>query len=596
MKWVTTIKATALIFALTVAVQGQTARRTSPPPILKLAPNVAGELTATARFSLSLSTPGPQETEFVVKADTGLLHISCSWESPALLLISVTGAAGHGLPGRIGLANRMGQSPIDLEVQVAPQQVGRGPIYINIRHSPLQRGNKGTVHGTLVVSLGGSGMQKADDRDQTNVAQQEGKLLSVSEVKTMEEKLRSDPLDWPTRLSLLSYYSSSADLRMSKSVIVAARRRHILWAIENRSTAPKLFDQTDLQMSNHGPLADPDGAKQAEQAWQRAIAKNPLNNQILLNSALFSATIDPAFSEEVLQRAKSNNVEDLFWNRALGWLYATALVSDIDKAFAQHAQATLISSENTALLTSAALILAKPEQKFSTNPPRAWLSRPKYIDLSEELAARAVSLEPKNPYCLWSMLQVVGIEFETAETTEQKLRAQKKTYSLFQQFDELAVDPGYRTLLLPVLASLAFEVNDDKAAKTYATQALDVAAQRSDIIDGIAVGPQAIHDANDVLGRIALRDGDVQLAKEYLLKAAGTPGGGSMSTVGPRMMLAQALLVRGERDVVLDYLEKIKASWKSGVVQLDHWIAAIRRGKSERLNLVDASIPASPGR
>ena len=194
------------------------------------------------------------------------------------------------------------------------------------------------------------------------------------------------------------------------------------------------------------------------------------------------------------------------------------------------------------------------------------------------------------------MLQVVGIEFETAETPEQKLRAQKKTYSLFQQFDELAVDPGYRTLLLPVLASLAFEVNDDKAAKTYATQALDVAPQRSDIIDGIAVGPQAIHDANDVLGRIALRDGDVQLAKEYLLKAAGTPGGGSMSTVGPRMMLAQALLVRGEPDVVLEYLEKIKASWKSGVVQLDHWIAAIRRGKSERLNLVNASIPASPGR
>jgi hypothetical protein len=579
MKWVTTIKAAALIFVLTAAVQGQTPRRTPAPPILKLAPNDAGELTATARFSLSLSTPGPQETEFVVKADSGLLHISCSWESPALLLISVTGAAGHGLPGRIGLVQpRMGQSPIDLEVQIAAQQVGRGPVYINIRHSPVQPGNKSTVHGTLVVSLGGSGTQKADEQDQTNVAEQEGKLLSVPEVRTMEERLRSDPLDWPTRLSLLSYYSSSADLRMSKPAIVAARRRHILWAIENRSTAPKLFDQPDLQMSNHGPLADPDGAKQAEQAWQRAIAKNPSNDQILLNSALFSATIDPAFSEEVLQRAKSNNVEDLFWNRALGWLYATALVSDVDKAFAQHAQATLSSSENTALLTSAALILAK------------------YIDLSEELAARAVSLEPKNPYCLWSMLQVVGIEFETAETPEQKLGAEKKAYSLFQQFDELTVDPGYRTLLLPVLASLAFEVNDDKAAKTYATQALDVAAQRSDIIDGIAVGPQAIHDANDVLGRIALREGDVQLAKKYLLKAAGTPGGGSMSTVGPRMMLAQALLVRGERDVVMEYLEKIKASWKSGVVQLDHWIAAIRRGKSERLNLVDAPIPASPGR
>jgi hypothetical protein len=383
---------------------------------------------------------------------------------------------------------------------------------------------------------------------------------------------------------------------MSKPAIVAARRRHILWAIENRWNATNLFFNTaDLQMSNHGPLADPDGAKEAEQAWRRVIAKNPGNNQVLLNSALFSATIDPEFSESALQQGKSNN-QDALWNRALGWLYATAPVSDIDKAFAKHAQGTLLSSENTDLLTAAALFLARPEQKFSINPPRAWFSRPKYVDLSEKLADRAVSLEPQNSYCLWSMLQVVSIEVDTAETPEQKLGAQKKAYSLFQHFDELSVHPGYRTLLLPVLASLAFEVKDDQAAKTYATQALDVAEQRSDIIEGIAVGPQAIHDANDVLGRIALRVGDVQLAQEYLLKAAATPGGGSMSALGPRMTLAQALLDHGERDVVLEYLEKIKTSWKSGGVQLDHWTVAIRKGKSERLNLVDMPILASPGR
>ena len=59
------------------------------------------------------------------------------------------------------------------------------------------------------------------------------------------------------------------------------------------------------------------------------------------------------------------------------------------------------------------------------------------------------------------------------------------------------------------------------------------------------------------------------------------------------MLLAQALLDRGERDVVLKYLEGIKTSWKSGSKQIDHWVAAIRKGKSERLNLVDVPILAS---
>jgi len=591
-----TARAAALLFVLgiAIAIQAQTALRTPPAPtLLKLSPNAAGELTATAPFSLSLSTPW--STEFTINADTGLLRILCTWESITPLLISVTGPAGHGLGGRIGLASHMGQSPITLEVRIAPEQVARGPVYIEISPPPFQRGGKGAVHGTIVAGMGASGLEKVDDRERVRNALEEGKLLSPSEVKAMEEKLRSDPLDWSTRLSLLAYYSSSADLRMSKAEIVVARRRHILWAIENRSTATDIFDTPDLQISDKGLLADADGAKQAEQAWQRAITKDRQNNQVLLNGALFCATIDPAFSERVLQRAKSNSADDAPWNRALGWLYATALIAGTD-GFAEHARNTLTTSENAALLAAAAPVLARPEQKFSTTPPRRWFSRPKHVELSEELAARAVSLEPNDPYALWTLLQVLSVEVDTAETPEQKLGGEKKVYGLFQHFNDIAVDPGYRTLLLPVLANLAFEIKDDEAAKTYATQALDVAVQRSDMIQGIAVGPQAIHDANDVLGRIALHDGNVKQAKEYLLKASATPGGGIMGTLGPRMLLAQELLDRGERDIVLEYLEKIKTSWKSGATQLDHWMIAIRKGKSERLNLVDAPILASPYR
>jgi len=238
-----TTKATALLFVLGIAVfvQAQTARTKPPPTLLKLSPNAAGELTTTRPFSLILSTPWRPETEFTTNTDTGVLRIQCMWESITPLLVSVTGAEGHGLRGRILLASDMGQSPITLEVQIAPEQIARGPVYIEIGLTPFQRGGRGVVHGTIVASMSASGAEKVDDQERVRNALEEGRLLSPSEVKTMEQKLRSDPLDWSTRLSLLAYYSSSADLRMSKPEIVAARRRHILWAIENRSTAADIF-------------------------------------------------------------------------------------------------------------------------------------------------------------------------------------------------------------------------------------------------------------------------------------------------------------------------------------------------------------------
>ena len=580
------------MLGIAITVLAQTVLRKPSPTLLKLSRNTAGELAATAAFSLTSSTPWSRETTFTVNTGTGLLRLSCSWESITPLQVSVMGAAGHGLPGRISLASHMGQSPINLEVQIAPEQVARGPVYLDISLSPFQREGKVAVHGTILASMG-TEVEIVGDPERVRNSLEEGKLLSSSEVKTMEEKLRLNPQDWSTRLSLLAYYSSSADLRMSKPDIVVARRRHVLWAIENKPTATDIFEMPDLQISNKGPLGDSDGAKQAEEAWQTAITKDPQDNQALLNSALFCAAIDPAFSEGILRRAESKSDDRVPWNRALGWLYAKALVSGNGEAFAEHARSALTTSENAALLAAAAPVLAQPEQKFSASPPRIWFSRPRYFALSEELAARAVSVEPNDPYSLWALLQVLIVEVVTAKTPEQQVAAEKKVYGLFQHFDDIAEDPGYRELLLPMLASLAFEVKNDEAAKTYANQALEVAAQRRDVIQGIAVGPQAIHDANDVLGRIALRDGNVQQAKEYLLKAAATKGEGIMSTLGPRMLLAQALLDRGERDVVLEYLEEIKTSWKGGAIQLDYWIAAIRKGKLERLNLVDVPILAS---
>lgn len=582
------------------AAHGQGVRRVTPsraeaPKQLQWAPDGAGGLTATTPFSLRLSAPGFPRTEFAIKPQPGNLRVVCTWDSSTPLLISVTAAAGHGLPGRIGLASRIGQSPVTIEVQVAAEQVARGPVYIEVDRSPLRRGGTAAaVHGTIVVSMAVGAPEEVDDEERVRSAMEEGRLLSPSEVNALEAKLNSNPHDWSVRLSLLAYYWSSAGLRMSKPQIIAARRRHILWAIENRPAASGIFGMPELQIGKGGPLGDVEGAQEAEQAWQRAVTADSRNNQVLLNAAWFCASMDPAFAERALLQAKSQSHDDRYWNQALGWLYAAAVASGNDGPFVEHARGILNTSQNADLLAAAAPLLASPTVHISGSAPtQIQMSRPREIELAEELALRAVALEPDNPNRLLPLLVVLGVDAATAETHEQKVAAEKRVYGLFQHFDDLAVDSSQRIRLLPVLADLAVDVNDDEAAKTYATQALELASKAGDQTLRVADVPEVIHNANDVLGRVALHSGNVQQAKEYLLQAAATPCGGAMSKVGPQMRLAQALLDRGEREVVLQYLSQMRTCWKSGRATLDQWIAAIRSGKPARLNAVDRRNPVS---
>lgn len=92
----------------------------------------------------------------------------------------------------------------------------------------------------------------------------------------------------------------------------------------------------------------------------------------------------------------------------------------------------------------------------------------------------------------------------------------------------------------------------------------------------------AIHHANLVLGRLKLLDGDNDGAKEKLKKAGQTPGSPQINSFGPNMTLAKELLVKGEKDAVLKYLEDVKKFWKSPNAQpkLTEWKRQVEEGKT----------------
>lgn len=88
----------------------------------------------------------------------------------------------------------------------------------------------------------------------------------------------------------------------------------------------------------------------------------------------------------------------------------------------------------------------------------------------------------------------------------------------------------------------------------------------------------AIHKANLAFGSIALDTGDVELAKEYLLKAGKTPGSPQLNSFGPNMSLAKQLLERGEKDVVLQYFDLCRTFWDMGDEWLKYWSESVKAG------------------
>lgn len=89
----------------------------------------------------------------------------------------------------------------------------------------------------------------------------------------------------------------------------------------------------------------------------------------------------------------------------------------------------------------------------------------------------------------------------------------------------------------------------------------------------------AIHDGNMVLGRVALKGGQVDAAKAYLLQAGATPGSPQLNTFGPNMSLAQDLIEAGDREAVVQYFKLCRKFWEMQDGKLDQWTRQVQAGE-----------------
>jgi len=102
------------------------------------------------------------------------------------------------------------------------------------------------------------------------------------------------------------------------------------------------------------------------------------------------------------------------------------------------------------------------------------------------------------------------------------------------------------------IAWVSVETGDLKEAKRLAEEGLKKMVGE----DG-----NTINSANTILGRVALRKGDIGKAKKYLQRSAQTSGSPQLNSFGPTFLLAHELLEHGEKNAVLDYLDRISLFW-----------------------------------
>lgn len=184
---------------------------------------------------------------------------------------------------------------------------------------------------------------------------------------------------------------------------------------------------------------------------------------------------------------------------------------------------------------------------------------------------RAMEKEPESPEWPESLGHLIALELISArEDAKPTIAAKALTY--YERAYELS-DALSRSYLLPELADLALAAERPDQARGFAQQMLADPQNPDDWNAG-----NNFHTAHQVLGTIALAEGDVDAAAEHLIESGRTPGSPQLNSFGPQTRLAAQLLEAGQDQAVIEYLDRCREFWEMGQEDLAEWKKSIRAG------------------
>jgi len=116
-------------------------------------------------------------------------------------------------------------------------------------------------------------------------------------------------------------------------------------------------------------------------------------------------------------------------------------------------------------------------------------------------------------------------------------------------------------------AFAAYDLGHLSEAEDIAHRAIQLAS----LFEGNWNVGNALFAGNTVLGLLALRRGDVELAIQALHTSAKNPSSPQLGSVGPTMRLAKELVDLGKREEVIALLHQCLAFWEIGAPWVEVW-------------------------
>lgn len=197
---------------------------------------------------------------------------------------------------------------------------------------------------------------------------------------------------------------------------------------------------------------------------------------------------------------------------------------------------------------------------------------------AEQLFCKGQSLEPDNPEWLIERARLLKKPHKVQKNLVDSQRSDRLAYDLLQKAFDLEKEDKNRFYLFDDLARAAFDAEDFVNARKYAEDCISSAYQYK---KNWNYG-NAVHHGNLLLGRLALKEGNLDEARERLLKAAREIPNGSpkLSTFGPNMTLAKELLELGEKEIVLQYFELCEKFWNGDIQkrEMSKWKEVVNSG------------------
>ncbi len=239
-------------------------------------------------------------------------------------------------------------------------------------------------------------------------------------------------------------------------------------------------------------------------------------------------------------------------------LIVTFLCSNLDDLPAEDVGNTNPMIDTTHRFTD--VELDDLEKKLKSDPNYHWkllLGDRKKVIL---LILAAQKRKPTNPiWCYLIDMCFASDQYDAKFLPVEERRARykcalsylQKSSQILQTALEVSVD---KKALKPFVSSQNMNI------AIASLEAGDIASAKR-LAEGIVRNNSNHHEANTVLGRVALQEGDLKTAKIYLLKSAKTPGSPQLKSFGPNFSLARELLEKGEKSAVLEYLDMVGKFW-----------------------------------